>query len=433
MSITQNNNLIFVSIASYRDPELLPTLRDLFIKAKYPDLIRVGLCWQKDESESIEEFIDNENIRIYECDWQKSKGACWARHIIQKFLYEGEEYYFQLDSHHRFKEHWDEYLKNLYDEAPSSKPIIGTYGTTYWPDREDTEPLIEEPYRIVTFDTFTDDGDIVSRPQHIIEHDNHKANNVNLINARLLSGHFIFSSGMFVRECIYDPNLYFRGEEITLSARAYTHGYDMFHPTRSVVWHEYLRQREHKHWGDHTKISDFDTLASTRDKRSKQRQRALFNMDPNNLDFKHYGLGNVRSLHDYELYAGLDFKNRRVHKYAARLNDARDMPEPFIMTEQEWHEGMLNKHTIDITWNYEDVPDDVEFDFWFFGFEDKDDNLLWRKDMHIEKDNTYYNNIFNKKSNTHRSVFSCSGKPDHCVIIPHIKDGDWVEKIIIKV
>ena len=56
---SKQNDLIFVSIASYRDPELLPTLRDMFAKAKHPDLLRVGLCWQKTEEESIEEFHNN--------------------------------------------------------------------------------------------------------------------------------------------------------------------------------------------------------------------------------------------------------------------------------------------------------------------------------------------------------------------------------------
>ena len=50
--MTQKNNLIFVSIAAYRDPELLPTLRDMFSKAKYPDLLRIGICWQKTPEES---------------------------------------------------------------------------------------------------------------------------------------------------------------------------------------------------------------------------------------------------------------------------------------------------------------------------------------------------------------------------------------------
>ena len=428
--MTQENNLIFISIASYRDPELLPTLRDMVMKAKNPELLRIGICWQKTEEESIEEFLYNDNVRIYECDWKKSKGACWARHIIQKNLYKNEQYFLQLDSHHRFLQNWDEHLKELYKISGSPKPIIGGYGTTYWPNKPD-QPLKNEPYRITTFDTFTHDGDIVSRPQLISNHDHLRAQNISLIPARLLSGHFIFTSGKFCRECIYDPNLYFRGEEITLSARAYTHGYDMYHPTYSIIWHEYLRKEQNKHWEDHKHTHGFEIEAEDRNVRSKERQRKLFGMDTSNLDFRHYGLGNKRTLHEYELYCGVDFQNRRVHTYAARNQDSVEIPEPYIMSETEWNNGMLGEKQYNITWDYDDIPDNTEFDFWFFGFEDSEDKLLWRKDMVPEND--YYQSFFGKRNNKHSVSFGCVGEVDHCVIIPHIKNGEWAKKIIIKV
>ena len=37
-------NTIFVQIAAYRDPELLPTIRDCLQKAKYPKLLSFGIC-----------------------------------------------------------------------------------------------------------------------------------------------------------------------------------------------------------------------------------------------------------------------------------------------------------------------------------------------------------------------------------------------------
>ena len=37
---------IFISIAAYRDPELLPTLDECLAKARYPERLRFGVCWQ---------------------------------------------------------------------------------------------------------------------------------------------------------------------------------------------------------------------------------------------------------------------------------------------------------------------------------------------------------------------------------------------------
>ena len=53
---------IFVSIASYRDPELLSTLRDLINKAKYPENLVFSIAWQhstKDVWDTLDEFKDD--------------------------------------------------------------------------------------------------------------------------------------------------------------------------------------------------------------------------------------------------------------------------------------------------------------------------------------------------------------------------------------
>ena len=55
---------IFVQIASYRDPELIPTVLDLVEKAKNPEALRIVVAWQHDDNETLEpikhliEYID---------------------------------------------------------------------------------------------------------------------------------------------------------------------------------------------------------------------------------------------------------------------------------------------------------------------------------------------------------------------------------------
>lgn len=415
---------IFISIAAYRDPQLEPTIRDCIAKAKKPERLRFGICWQKESNETIHDLEDHPHIRIHDIDWKESKGACWARHIIQKNLFHNERFYLQLDSHHRFVPNWDEELISLYYHAKmkSIKPLIGSYATTYWPS--DDKNLRNEPYRINTFDTFTTDGDLISRPVFM---SNHATIKEPLVPARLLSGHYIFGDGFFAHECMYDPNYYFRGEELVLSARAYTNGYDMFHPTKTLVWHEYLRKEQHKHWVDHTSSNGFVVEAEHRNIRSKERQRKLFGMDPCNIDFKQYNLGTIRDLHEYELFAGIDFKRRRVHKYCADIRG--DSPNPYKMTEEEWNNGMLIPYQYTVEWDLNKIPDNTEYDLWFFGFENEKNVLLWRKDF--TADDPYYHQFFTKKHNRHTANFSCEEKPHHCVMIPHIKDKGWADKIII--
>lgn len=420
----QKNNSIFISIASYRDKQLIPSIIDCVEKAKNKNNLFFGICWQRDDDEDISEIINKYNIKVYECNWRDSKGACWARHLIQRDLFNNEDYYLQLDSHHRFIEHWDEHLFALHELAKinSDKPLIGTYGTTFWPEKN--EELKNEPYKINTFESFGQDGDIISRPVYI---KNHNSLPGKLIKSRLLSGHFIFGEGTFVNECMYDPNLYFRGEEITLSARAYTHGYDFYHPTYSIIWHEYLRPNSPKHWLDHVKKNGFIAEGEDRNVVSKRRQRKLFGLENSDIDFKQFGFGSKRSLHDYELYCGLDFKNMRVHKNAHDLNG--DSLEPYIMSEDEWNTGMLKKYEIDVEWDLNEVTQKDDYDFWFFGFESKDGKLLYRKDF--TQDNAFYHKFFNKTNNKYKAIIHSEIKPDRCVIIPHSASSGWCNRITI--
>ena len=46
MDLEHENNLIFVSIAAYRDHQLIPTIEDCIGKADNPEHLRFGICWQ---------------------------------------------------------------------------------------------------------------------------------------------------------------------------------------------------------------------------------------------------------------------------------------------------------------------------------------------------------------------------------------------------
>ena len=49
-------NKIFVQIASYRDPQLLPTIKDMIDKAKKPKNLVFGICWQHSKEDSWDEL-----------------------------------------------------------------------------------------------------------------------------------------------------------------------------------------------------------------------------------------------------------------------------------------------------------------------------------------------------------------------------------------
>ena len=106
---------IFVQIASYRDPELIPTIKSCINNAKNPESLVFGICRQfnpEDKFDDLTEYEMDNRFRILNVPFEKTKGVCWARNQVQQ-LYNEEEYTLQIDSHMRFEKNWDEEMINM--------------------------------------------------------------------------------------------------------------------------------------------------------------------------------------------------------------------------------------------------------------------------------------------------------------------------------
>jgi len=290
-------NTIFIQIASYRDPELLPTIKNCIENAEKPENLRFCICWQHSDYECIDEYINDPRFIILSVPSKLTKGCCWARHKIQQF-YTDETYTLQLDSHHRFVEGWDNKLIAMHkglEERGIQKPLITAYIPSYNPENDPAE-RVQVPWEI-DFDRMTQEGQILFRPKYV---DDFKTLE-QPIKARFYSAHFAFARGEFCKEVPHDPELYFTGEEMNITLRAYTHGYDLFHPHIVIAWHEYTRKNRVKHWED-------DKEWWKKDQHSKKYYTQFIEnlkTTNNNNNSNKYGLGTKRSIQDYMKYAKL--------------------------------------------------------------------------------------------------------------------------------
>lgn len=409
----KNNDLIFVQIASYRDPELVPTIKDMIAKAKHPEKLTFGICWQKDETENLDEFINNPNFRIETYHYSESQGLGWARNITNK-LYRGEKYTLQIDSHHRFVQDWDAMILEDYDQALSvaKKPIISTYCTPF-----DTALPIEKaspvPCLMSQYE-FSNDKLLMSMPHYIGDYEKR----TKIIRARTLSGHFFFVAGKFIEEVPYDPDIYFGGytEETTMSVRAYTHGYDFFSPYRMIMWHEYTRKYRPKHWDDHGKESATKKTSGERDIYARKKTRQLFGQEEHGIDMGIYGLGKVRSLHDYEVYGGFNFKACKIQDYTLLVKEPPNPPD--------W-EAQFKKERLkmNVAWDVGHFmeEDTGDFEFITFGVVDKYDTNLFRVDF---KPLTHPEIFTYKKSSIDVEIIS-DNKPDRVIMYSFSKSKQW--------
>jgi hypothetical protein len=319
---------IFISIASYRDAELIPTLRDMLANTSSPSRLHIAICWQDngDISPFLAAGMTQENqgqvegFPLITLRWQQaiidvivvhyyhSQGACWARYIAEHQLHD-EDYFLQIDSHCRFAPQWDSHAIAMLNslKSNSAKPVLSTYPPAYEPGKEtERKQFINR----LIFREFTPDKIAMMSSTTF------KSNSP--VRGGYLAGGFIFAEGSFPKEVPNDPHIFFAGEEIAMAARAFTHGYDIWSPHEILLWHYYGRREHPKVWSDHNNeargAGDVSLAWWERDKISKRRVRTLLGVECSPCDLAEYELGNARSFADFECMLGVDFTEQTVRQ-----------------------------------------------------------------------------------------------------------------------
>ena len=418
--MTRKAQTIFVQIAAYRDPELVKTIESMMKNAKRPHNLRLGICRQfspEDGFDNLDEYRGDDRFRIIDIPYQESKGVCWARNQVQQ-LYDDEMYTLQIDSHMRFAENWDDILIGMVkqlQEMGIPKPLLTAYAPSFDPEN-DPKSRINQAWRMA-FDRFIPEGAIFFLPEEIPNWREIESP----VPARFYSAHMTFTLGEFTKEVQHNPEYYFHGEEISIAVRAFTHGYDLFHPHRPVIWHEYTRKGRTKQWDD-------DKTWVSKNNHSHLTNRKLFGMDGEEQEGHDgkYGFGKERTLQDYEEYAGVRFSDRSVQQYTL---DKKYPPNPGIEEMggiENWKNSFAKvfKHCIDVS--IDSVPE-KDYDFWVVAFHDKDDNTIYR----LDADKNEVNRMLRDPDGYCKvwREFQTAHKPSYWVVWPHSESKGWCEKL----
>jgi hypothetical protein len=409
---------IFIQIASYRDPELIPTIKSCLENAKNPENLIFGICRQyhpEDKFDDLSEYDKDKRFKIINVLYSEAKGVCWARNQVQQ-LYNEEDYTLQIDSHMRFEKNWDETLIDMIKQLKKlgiQKPLLTGYVPSYDP-KNDPNGRVMVPWRMV-FDKFIPEGAVFFLPETIPNWEEIELP----VPSRFYSAHFCFTIGKFAKEVQHNPDFYFHGEEISIAVRAFTHGYDLFHPNKVVIWHEYTRNGRVKQWDD-------DKIWYQKNENSHLLNRKLFGMDGNKQEGhdEKYGFGKERTLKDYEKYSGLLFSKRSVQKYTL---DKNYPPNPYdYETEDEWIKSfnIYFKYCIELDLSLVPLND---YDFWVVAFHNDKGDTINRLDLHQEQIKNYKN----IKTNICKICreFETNEIPTKWVVWPYSKTNGWCDKI----
>jgi hypothetical protein len=355
------------------------------------------------------ECFSDERVSVVEFDWRESLGGCWARAEAMK-LWSGEDWYLQLDSHHRFIDGWDELLLDQADRTRSARPVISTLAPPYvrgQPTPEDTTPYV---MRIVGFD---ERGMITCRASAV----ENWRDRVEPIRSRMTCGHFLFAPACFICEVPHDPDVY-GDEEASVTLRAFTHGYDLFAPSVVTVFHDYSRVTRPNHYDDHVYDNGLEVAWHDRAGTSRGRTRA-FLREP---WFGPYGLGHERTLGEYEEYAGVSFRHQRLQDYT---RDNYEPPNP--PTDQDWATKRQDRQIrIVIDRNALPIAAIQEPSFWYVGFH-RNGKELYRDDAGAEELATLL--AGDSRIITFTRNFQSEAEPTHWTVIPFAENEGWLEGV----
>lgn len=418
--MTRKLPTIFIHLPAYREPELVPTIKDALKQAKHPDRLVFGICRQfnpDDKFDNVDKYRKDKRFRILDIPYTEAKGLPYARQQINNKLLKKETYILQLDSHHRFIKHWDEELINMHLqlEKKGYKPILTGYLPYYNPFNDPAERTMV-PWQ-QQFAAFYPHGTIFIRPGGF----HSEKELTEPVPSRFISGHFAFARSGWAREIQHDPDIYFSGEELNLTIRSFTHGYDLFHPHKLVIWHATMREERNGKllWDDQSKRGE-DWWSAQNKARAKIRQ--LLRTENNGFSLKGFDIGKVRTIRDYEKYAGIHFKKRAVQQYTI---EHKLPPNPVIKNKTEWENSFIPSFYQLVTIQRNDFPAH-DYKHILVAFDDENGNAINHRYI-AGVELTYF--MENGTPIHYEEMFLTNKIPKKMVFWAYSETRGWVERV----
>lgn len=273
----RHDDSVFVSVAAFREHLLADTLASMFASAAHPEKLFVGVvvinCFGfegeypcqgsakvvgKDKNgkdvldiqdgrpdiNHIESFCQNVTfqpyceggqVRVLYVNETDALGPAVTRYFTSK-LWGGETYYVQVDSHLRFANRWDElYIADLKLTTSYPKSVLSTYPPGFVNFRQD--PPFTPGTRLCRCQIRPEE-EFLPR----IEMEGRcREDEVRPTQMAFIGAGFFFARAEFLVDVPFDPFLphLFMGEEVALSVRAWTHGWNIFAPRKNLIGHQY--------------------------------------------------------------------------------------------------------------------------------------------------------------------------------------------------
>lgn len=303
---------IFLSIASYCDPLLPFTVGRALATAQAPQRLHFGVVDQSPADAPRLSLPGDTGARLslVRVAARDARGPCWARALAMS-LYDGEDWFLQLDSHMDFDPGWDALLVAQAEAlgGPARGLAISSYPNAFV--LEGGAP-VRRPTTDGVLAHVLKPGAAFQEGHPVLPFEAHPVASPHAVPGFHVGAGCLFAPGRIVQAVPYDPWFYFHGEEQGLALRLYTHGWDIFHMPALPVHHLYNNAASGApprpmHW-DAAHESERDVSWWALEQRSRARLAALVA----GADLGVFSLGRERSLADYAAFSGIDYAARTL-------------------------------------------------------------------------------------------------------------------------
>lgn len=318
---------IIIEIAAYRDDELPKTVASLLGNAKYPERLRFAIVHQygPETRAMLDIYRGDTRFRIHDMNWREARGVGLARQLCDR-LYDGEDFFLQIDSHMRAEKDWDERLEREWVGIGDARAIISSYPPAYRYDEHDKEVFV------------------ASNPNRLVPHQLH-AGFIPIFFGKELptvadrrsvfaAGGLQFGPGQRCREVEYEPRICFIGEEFVHSMRLFAAGYHIYSAIDQVLSHLYIRSQNqkdaHHFWHDFQGDSELVQVYTDMNTRSHQVIKSYF--------AGHEQL-TAAQVHEFENFSGVDIAAGKVHSATYQI------PSVPIATDDAWRAAAIDMST----------------------------------------------------------------------------------------
>jgi hypothetical protein len=326
----RSEKTIFIAIACYRDDEILPTVKSALLNAKNPERLHFGisLIYKDGVDKGFwgEELLTLPNVKVDIKSSSAETVGLGKQRADANAFYDGEDYYFQIDSHMRFDIYWDDLLIRHIEGVKAlgeTKPVITGYPRGYVSEKEPNavgfypyyNPISKEVYfrqvrghnNVPSLRIGLDPVRFFKKSGFVRHGDREFADFEVIAVSTTVSPAQLFADGSFLKDVPANPKIRFLEEEQYYSILAFMKGYTFYTPRVTGVMHYYTQ----------------DSAGNTVSDRpgADEEFPELFREDTyydGNLEGKELILNlaktpkAIRSFADYEKFAGVDYTKREL-------------------------------------------------------------------------------------------------------------------------